>query len=160
MTSRLDELFSPERLRRSWQEDKQEAPAPEVPRQPPLALDHPLVVHRRLYGLIDERFPGQGGQAVRVLLDELGRMLAIRFGHGGDEPADTAEAGAAEDQPDNAPAPAEQPSAEELAHDAGAAAEEDQPAEEEQEPEVEQVSDEQIIDLIGQIEDLAQALEL
>jgi len=80
MSGRLDELFSPERLRGNWQEDRQptlepaEAPSAAAPQ--PAAPERPLQRLAELEQLISERFQSE---AMPVLLAELRRGMERRF---------------------------------------------------------------------------------
>jgi hypothetical protein len=86
MTAPLDDLFAPERLRRSWSEEPPAAP----PAPPP---EPPLVAHARLCALARERFPGPRGEPLLALLAQLGELLARRFPPGDRPPADAAALG-------------------------------------------------------------------
>lgn len=79
MANNLDDIFSPERLRQRWQQPEaatekkgekgSEPPGP----QPPFAL------FERLRSRIQERFPGEKGYPLALLMNELGELLRRRF---------------------------------------------------------------------------------
>ena len=85
MSSRFDEIFSPERLRRNWDRAR-ETPASlhcDLPGLPDAAREH-----ARLLRLLSERFSGEALVALTVLTDELGEGLRARFPGGWvDEPS-------------------------------------------------------------------------
>ena len=79
MTNNLDDIFSPERLRRSWQQDEVAAESKEERAAEPHEAETPLAVFQRLRGRIQERFPGKQGESLQVLMDELEEKLLKRF---------------------------------------------------------------------------------
>lgn len=79
MVNRLDEIFSPERLRARWQgrtatEAKQDEPSATSPEAQTVTA-----VYSRLQSLIQERYPGEQGAALNVMMGELQELLGKRF---------------------------------------------------------------------------------
>ena len=92
--SRIDQFFSPERLRNRW--DEEPPPPPPVVEEPA-----PLKLYARLQALAKERFAPEA--AVSLLVAQVGTLLARRYapaggGDGGDggDPAELAQAIAAD----------------------------------------------------------------
>jgi hypothetical protein len=79
MTNNLDDIFSPDRLRRSWQQDEVAAERKEERAAEPQETESPLAVFKRLRGRIQERFPRQQGEPLAVLLNEVEEKLLRRF---------------------------------------------------------------------------------
>lgn len=79
MTNNLDDIFSPERLRRSWQQDEIVAERKDERAPEPHETETPLTVFKRLRGRIEERFPGKQGEPLAVLLNEVEEKLLRRF---------------------------------------------------------------------------------
>jgi len=79
MTNNLDDIFSPERLRRSWQQDEVAVEKKDEGAAEPHEAETPLVVFKRLRGRIRERFPGEKGEPLTVLLNEVEEKLLRRF---------------------------------------------------------------------------------
>jgi hypothetical protein len=77
MTSRLDELLSPDRLRDRWQEEET-PPSPEAPVAPP-APDRPLALVERLEALAGARFPGAAAHGLPLLIARLRRLVEQRY---------------------------------------------------------------------------------
>lgn len=73
MTSRLDELFSPDRLRRNWQASwKPEPESPQLARNVDIQAQY-----RHLLDLIAETFPDTSHLA--VLFDEINQSIVANF---------------------------------------------------------------------------------
>ena len=79
MTNSLDDIFSPERLRRSWQQDEVAAERKEARAAEPHEAETPLAVFQRLRRRIQERFPGEQGEPLAALLKEVEEKLLKRF---------------------------------------------------------------------------------
>ena len=79
MTNNLDDIFSPERLRRSWQQDEVAAEREGERAAEPNETETPLAVFKRLRGRIQERFPDEQGAPLAVLLNEVEEKLLRRF---------------------------------------------------------------------------------
>ena len=79
MTNNLDDIFSPERLRRSWQQDEVAAEREDERAAEPHEAETPMAVFQRLRGRIQERFPGKQGEPLAVLLNEVEEKLLRRF---------------------------------------------------------------------------------
>jgi hypothetical protein len=79
MTNNLDDIFSPDRLRRSWQQDEVAAERKDERAAEPHAAETPLAVFKRLRGRIQKRFPGQQGEPLAALLNEVEEKLLRRF---------------------------------------------------------------------------------
>jgi hypothetical protein len=79
MTNNLDDMFSPERLRRSWQQDEVAAERKDERAAEPHEAETPLAVFQRLRGRIQERFPGEQGEPLAALLNEVEEKLLRRF---------------------------------------------------------------------------------
>jgi len=79
MTNNLDDIFSPERLRRSWQQDEIVAERKDERAPEPHETETPFAVFQRLRGRIEERFPGKQGEPLAVLLNEVEEKLLRRF---------------------------------------------------------------------------------
>ena len=77
MTNNLDDIFSPDRLRPSWQQDEVAAEREDERAVEP--TETPLAVFKRLRGRIQERFPGQQGAPLAALLNEVEEKLLRRF---------------------------------------------------------------------------------
>ena len=79
MTNTLDDIFSPKRLRHSWQQDEVAAERKDEKAAEPHEAETPLAVFQRLRGRIQERFPGEQGEPLAVLLNEVEEKLLTRF---------------------------------------------------------------------------------
>lgn len=100
MPNRIDELFSPERLRRSWnsgtgssaakredgqgeygQEDKQSEKSQSEKSQKGVRPGAQRIGHEFHYlkRLIDQQFPGERGYALNLMMEELRALLTLRF---------------------------------------------------------------------------------
>jgi len=79
MTNNLDDIFSPERLRRRWQQDEVPAEKQEQADVKPPEPEDAMAVFRRLQSRIKERFPGEQGQPLALLMTELEELLLRRF---------------------------------------------------------------------------------
>jgi hypothetical protein len=77
MTNNLDDLFSPERLRHRWQQD--EVPAEKQEQADLQPSEDAMAVFKRLQSRIQERFPGEQGQPLALLMNELEELLLRRF---------------------------------------------------------------------------------
>jgi len=86
MSSRLDELLSPERLRDRWQEEEAQ-PADEAPAVAPLQPDHPMALVARLEALASERFPGTTAHGLPVLIGRLRELVEQAYRSEGGEAA-------------------------------------------------------------------------
>jgi len=79
MTNSLDDIFSPERLRHRWQQDEVPAEKQEQAEVEPPEPEDAMAVFRRLQSRIQERFPGEQGQPLALLMNELEELLLRRF---------------------------------------------------------------------------------
>ena len=91
MAKKLDEIFSPERLRRSWKQRDSERLEGTEPSAPAAAPADALAVFERLQRLIRQRFHVEQGGAMQVLLSELQKLLHQRFGLTAENEASEAE---------------------------------------------------------------------
>jgi hypothetical protein len=79
MTNSLDDIFSPERLRHHWQQDEVAAGKQEQAELKPDEPEDAMAVFRHLQSRIEERFPGEQGQPLALLMNELEELLVKRF---------------------------------------------------------------------------------
>jgi hypothetical protein len=79
MTNSLDDIFSPERLRHRWQQGEATAKEKDEADSEPRETATPLAVFELLRGRIQERYPGEQGRPLAVLINELGELLIRRF---------------------------------------------------------------------------------
>ena len=79
MTNSLDDIFSPERLRHRWQQDDVPGAREDEGDSEPHEVQPPLAVFERLRSRIQERFSGEKGQPLAVLINQLGELLLKRF---------------------------------------------------------------------------------
>lgn len=84
MTNNLDDIFSPERLRHRWQQGEVPTAREDEGDSEPHETQPPFAVFERLRGRIQERFPGEKGRPLAVLINELGELLQSRFPQTGD----------------------------------------------------------------------------
>jgi hypothetical protein len=80
MTKKIDELFSPERLRRNWQKAKVH---PEELAGSQTEAKSPQAIFARLQALIRDRFSGDDAVALNLLLEELQVLLDPVFPEAG-----------------------------------------------------------------------------
>jgi hypothetical protein len=79
MADSLDDIFSPERLRRHWQQPDETA-AKSAEQTAALAEPQSAMgVFYRLHGLINQRFPGEKAEPLNLMLEELQELLLKRF---------------------------------------------------------------------------------
>lgn len=86
MKDRIEQLFSPERLRDSWEQAEEPPALPEQLLIPAPQPEHPKELLLKLRGLINERYPEGRGEAVRAMMTELERIFAERFTEDKDVP--------------------------------------------------------------------------
>jgi hypothetical protein len=83
MTNRVEDIFSPERLRAHWGH-REAAATPQdeagISREPQGVME----VFSRLQRRLHQRFPGEQGEALDVMMNELEEMLLRRFPQKGD----------------------------------------------------------------------------
>ncbi len=79
MTNSLDKIFSPDRLRLHWQNREDVAARRDDTQVPPAGSQGPMAVFARLQRRIHQRFPGEEGDVLHVMLDELQELLVRRF---------------------------------------------------------------------------------
>lgn len=85
MSKKLEEIFSVDRLRRTWagkaspSGDEQKSIQPKVGDRPLTAYPSPLVVFEDLTLQIRKRYSGMRGMPFEPLLNELGEKLRSRF---------------------------------------------------------------------------------
>jgi urate oxidase len=82
VSNKLDDLFSPQRLRRHWQQGKKEAAHSETKEEP----NAPMLLER-LKALITERFKEDEAASLTYLLEDLGGNLLRRFPGAGEDEA-------------------------------------------------------------------------
>ena len=84
MADSLDDIFSPERIRRHWQQPDESAAEPDEEKT---AVGEPqgvMGVFHRLHDLINQRFPGEKAEPLNLMLEELQELLLKRFPQAGD----------------------------------------------------------------------------
>lgn len=81
MSNKIDDLFSPERLRRSWQKTKERKGGPVSAETDDKS---PMEIYERLRNLIQARFSGDDVAALNFLLDDLQAMLIRMFPQAGE----------------------------------------------------------------------------
>ena len=79
MTNNLDDIFSPDRLRHRWQNREDAVAETDEPGTEPVGSPDVWAVFARLQGCIQERFPGEQGESLQVLMGELEEKLLKRF---------------------------------------------------------------------------------
>jgi hypothetical protein len=79
MANKLDDLFSPERLRRSWNQRESDRIEDSEPKAPEALQLDALAVFERMQRLIRQRYNIAQGGAMQVLLSELQELLLKRF---------------------------------------------------------------------------------
>ena len=84
MTDSPDDIFSPERIRRHWQQLDETAAQPDEEKGAVVEPQGAMEVFRRLHGLINQRFPGEKAEPLNVMLEELQELLLKRFPQTGD----------------------------------------------------------------------------
>ena len=84
MADSLDDIFSPERIRRHWQQPYESAPEPDEEKTAVAVPRGAMGVFHRLHGLINQRFPGEKAEPLNVMLEELQELLLKRFPQTGD----------------------------------------------------------------------------
>ena len=84
MTDSLDDIFSPERIRRHWQQPKETAAQRDEEKTAVAEPQSAMGVFHRLHGLINQRFPGKKAEPLNVMLEELQELLLKRFPQTGD----------------------------------------------------------------------------
>ena len=84
MTDSLDDIFSPERIRRHWQQADETAAAPDEERTVTGEPQSATEIFHRLHGLIKQRFSGKKVEPLTMMLEELQELLLKRFPQTGD----------------------------------------------------------------------------
>ena len=79
MAGSLDDIFSPERLRRHWQQSDETAAEPDDEKTAVAVPQGVIGVFRRLHGLLNQRFSGEKAETLNVMLEELQEELLKRF---------------------------------------------------------------------------------
>jgi len=82
MSKRLDEVFSVERLRRSWRGEEEDVPRAEqekIDGAPGDAASAADASYRKLAATIERSFPPESASAMAPLFKELERLLKLRF---------------------------------------------------------------------------------
>jgi hypothetical protein len=79
MTDSPDDIFSPERIRRHWQQPDETAAEPDEEKTAGAGPQSAMGVFHRLHGLINQRFPGEKAEPLNVMLEELQELLLKRF---------------------------------------------------------------------------------
>ncbi|OPY12638.1 MAG: hypothetical protein A4E66_01075 [Syntrophus sp. PtaB.Bin001] len=76
MPNKIDELFSPERIRRNWQKTEKRA---EKPVFVEAADQSPLKIVEEVHTVVKRRFFGDEAEALHLLLEELQALLSAAF---------------------------------------------------------------------------------
>jgi hypothetical protein len=84
MADSLDDIFSPERLRRHWQQSDETAAEPDEEKTAVGEPQGAMEIFPRLHGLINQRFPGKKAEPLNLMLEELQELLLKRFPQTGD----------------------------------------------------------------------------
>jgi len=79
MAKNIDEIFSPERIRRNWNQVDEKAGKHNEPKSPLSVFSNAMAEFDRLRGLIHQRFPGEQSYALNVMMKELHGLLVKRF---------------------------------------------------------------------------------
>ena len=79
MADSLDDIFSPERLRRHWQQPDETAAKSDEETAAVAEPQSAMGVFHRLHGLINQRFPGVKAEPLNAMLEELQELLLKRF---------------------------------------------------------------------------------
>jgi hypothetical protein len=79
MADSLDDIFSPERLRRHWQQPDEIAAKSDEETAAVAEPQSAMGVFYRLHGLINQRFPGEKAEPLNLMLEELQELLLKRF---------------------------------------------------------------------------------
>lgn len=74
MTTPLDDLFSPERLRKNWQRSVVPAADPTTAKTAP-----PMALINQLRGLVQDQFSAQDAAALNMMIDEFEAMMVQIF---------------------------------------------------------------------------------
>ena len=75
MADSLDDIFSPERLRRHWQQSDETAAELDEDKKAVAEPQGAMGIFRRLHGLINQRFPGEKAEPLNLMLEELQELL-------------------------------------------------------------------------------------
>ena len=81
MTDGSDDIFSPERLRRHWQLGEDATARQDEEEPATIEPQGVMGIYNRLQSLINQRFPGEQGEALNMMLEELQELLLKRFPH-------------------------------------------------------------------------------
>jgi hypothetical protein len=79
MTDSVDDIFSPERLRRHWQKPDETDSEPAAEKIAVTESNEVMSTFHRLHRRINQRFPGKKAEPLNVLLEELEELLLKRF---------------------------------------------------------------------------------
>jgi len=79
MTDNLDDIFSPERIRRHWQQPDETAAQPDEEKTATGEPQGSMEIFHRLHGLINQRFSGKKAEPLTMMLGELQDLLLKRF---------------------------------------------------------------------------------
>jgi len=85
MPDNIDDIFSPERIRRHWQQPEESAAEPDEEETATAEPRGAMAVFHRVHGLINQRFPGVKAEPLNVILEELQELLLKRFPQAVDE---------------------------------------------------------------------------
>ena len=79
MAKNIDEIFSPERIRRNWNQFDEKARKHNELKSPSPAPSNAMAEFDLLRSLIHQRFPGEQSFALNIMMEELHGLLKKRF---------------------------------------------------------------------------------
>lgn len=85
MNGKIEDLFSPERLKGSWEGIEESQTSTEKDPAPDSRAEHPKALVLKLRRLIDERYPEGEAEPVKKMMSELERIFSRRFPDDGDK---------------------------------------------------------------------------
>ena len=87
MANKIDDLFSPQRLRPRWKQIKEGAKRPVGVEASEVEDQNALQLFHRLQNLINNRFQGDDVAALNFLLQELHELIVCKFPEAENEPS-------------------------------------------------------------------------
>lgn len=87
MASKIDDLFSPQRLRKRWKQIREDAKRPVGVEASEVEDQNALQLFHRLQNLVNERFRGDDVTALNFLLQELHELIVRKFSEAEKEPS-------------------------------------------------------------------------